>query len=59
MRLTSAAAHHPIFHARPKRDPLPLVDSGLSWLHRWALGKGMEIRMEPREDKYIRELQQR
>lgn len=32
---------------------------GLSWLHRWALGKGMEIRMEPREDKYVRELQQR
>jgi len=32
---------------------------GLSWLHRWALGRGMEIRMEPREDKYVRELQQR
>jgi peptidoglycan/xylan/chitin deacetylase (PgdA/CDA1 family) len=31
---------------------------GLSWLHRWALGKGMEIRMEPREDKYLRDLQQ-
>ncbi len=32
---------------------------GLSWLHRWALGKGMEIRMEPREDKFVRYLQQR
>ena len=32
---------------------------GLSWLHRWALGKGMETRMEPREDKYVRELQRR
>jgi len=32
---------------------------GLSWLHRWALGKGMEIRMEPREDEYVRELQRR
>jgi peptidoglycan/xylan/chitin deacetylase (PgdA/CDA1 family) len=30
---------------------------GLSWLHRWALGKGMTIRMEPSEEKYLRKLQ--
>jgi hypothetical protein len=26
---------------------------GLSWLHRWALAKGMELREEPREPDWI------
>jgi peptidoglycan/xylan/chitin deacetylase (PgdA/CDA1 family) len=29
---------------------------GLSWLHRWALAKGMELREEPREPDWIAEL---
>ena len=26
---------------------------GLSWLHRWALTKGMKMREEPREPEFI------
>ncbi|MDT5061018.1 MAG: hypothetical protein QOH63_1477 [Acidobacteriota bacterium] len=26
---------------------------GLSWLHRWALAKGMEMRQEPREPEWV------
>lgn len=29
---------------------------GLSWLHRWALSKGMRVREEPREPAFIAEL---
>ena len=29
---------------------------GLSWLHRWALGRGMEPREEPREPRWMAEL---
>jgi peptidoglycan/xylan/chitin deacetylase (PgdA/CDA1 family) len=29
---------------------------GLSWLHRWALTKGMEMREEPREPEFIAKL---
>lgn len=29
---------------------------GLSWLHRWALGKGMKMRAEPREPEFIAKL---
>jgi peptidoglycan/xylan/chitin deacetylase (PgdA/CDA1 family) len=29
---------------------------GLSWLHRWALGKGMKMREEPREPEFIAKL---
>jgi peptidoglycan/xylan/chitin deacetylase (PgdA/CDA1 family) len=29
---------------------------GLSWLHRWALSKGMKIREEPREPEFIANL---
>jgi len=29
---------------------------GLSWLHRWMLAKGLEIREEPREPEMISEL---
>jgi peptidoglycan/xylan/chitin deacetylase (PgdA/CDA1 family) len=29
---------------------------GLSWLHRWALAKGMELEEEPREPEWIAEL---
>jgi peptidoglycan-N-acetylglucosamine deacetylase len=30
--------------------------TGLSWLHRWALSKGMPITTEPREPEFIRSL---
>jgi hypothetical protein len=26
---------------------------GISWLHRWALAKGMEMRQEPREPEWL------
>jgi hypothetical protein len=26
---------------------------GISWLHRWALAKGMKLREEPREPEFI------
>ena len=29
---------------------------GLSWIHRWAVGKGLELREEPREPAWIAEL---
>ena len=29
---------------------------GLSWLHRWAISKGMKMRDEPREPQWIKEL---
>jgi peptidoglycan/xylan/chitin deacetylase (PgdA/CDA1 family) len=29
---------------------------GLSWLHRWSLGKGMTMKREPREPEWIRRL---
>ena len=29
---------------------------GLSWLHRWAVSKGMKMREEPREPQWIKEL---
>ena len=29
---------------------------GLSWVHRWALGKGMEIEEEPREPEWVADL---
>ncbi len=29
---------------------------GLSWLHRWALGKGLKMREEPREPEFIANL---
>ncbi|HEX8843230.1 MAG TPA: polysaccharide deacetylase family protein [Pyrinomonadaceae bacterium] len=29
---------------------------GLSWIHRWALAKGMEMRQEPREPEWLRTL---
>lgn len=29
---------------------------GLSWLHRWALTRGMELRQEPREPEWLSEL---
>lgn len=32
------------------------VKKGLSWLHRWTLAKGLEIREEPREPERIGEL---
>ena len=32
------------------------VKKGLSWLHRWMLAKGLEIREEPREPEMISEL---
>jgi len=32
------------------------VKKGLSWLHRWMLTKGIAIREEPVESKFISEL---
>ena len=29
---------------------------GLSWLHRWAVSKGMKMREEPREPQWIKQL---
>lgn len=29
---------------------------GLSWIHRWALSKGMKMREEPREPAFIADL---
>jgi peptidoglycan/xylan/chitin deacetylase (PgdA/CDA1 family) len=43
---------------RDKAYRLPDVQSsmGISWLHRWALAKGMKLREEPREPEFIAQL---
>jgi peptidoglycan/xylan/chitin deacetylase (PgdA/CDA1 family) len=40
---------------RDKAYSLPdaLSSKGLSWIHRWALAKGMEMREEPREPEWL------
>jgi hypothetical protein len=39
--------------------PEAQADTGLSWLHRWMLAKGLKMRPEPREPQWVAELFQR
>ena len=39
--------------------PEARADTGLSWLHRWMLAKGLKMRPEPRESQWVAELFQR
>ncbi len=32
------------------------VNSGLSWIHRWRLAKGLEVKKEPKEPEFITQL---
>ncbi|HEV3470487.1 MAG TPA: polysaccharide deacetylase family protein [Pyrinomonadaceae bacterium] len=36
--------------------PEAQADTGLSWLHRWMLAKGLKMRPEPREPRWVTEL---
>ncbi len=38
------------------QGPDAQAKTGLSWLHRWMLAKGLEMRPEPSEPEWIAEL---